>query len=468
MYMRGFGLLAHYFPAEDAQAMTDTPRAPLSSFCYCIAIFLLGETLVRGDKQFDSIALACVAAAILIVALPLLLPQQSVNRRLLDGLIAVGVVVGFCRLPLIDLFFQYPASRQLLMPFVVLAAIAAVLAVLILFRLPRSMVGGAFVLLLLAFSLMGKFYLDLSASPHNDVYVVQELGCQALGDHRNPLGITFPDIYGPRAGFYPPGSVVNGQVQCGYFYPPLSLLMDLPGYLAGDLRYSHLAAVLIAAALLGYSQRHFAPAIWLLFTPRLLFILENSWIETYALLFLAIAVWCHERKRDWLVPVAVGLLLVTKQYLLLTIPAIALLMPQPSQWRTAGRFALIAVIAGSVVTLPFILWSPSAFLHSTTSLYTNLLRPDSISFLPIISRLLGTRLTLLCPLLAALPPSILILLRAPRSASGFAAAVALICLCVFAFSTQAFINYYFYATGALCVAIAAERGFAPDPVSATP
>jgi hypothetical protein len=113
------------------------------------------------------------------------------------------------------------------------------------------------------------------------------------------------------------------------------------------------------------------------------------------------------------------------------------------------------------------LWSPLAFFHSMTALYTGMLRPDSISFLPIISRLLGTRLTLLCPVLAAVPPSILVLCRSPRCASGFAAAMALICLCVFVFSTQAFINYYFVAIAALCAAIGCNAiGEGPSKLSA--
>jgi hypothetical protein len=442
--------------------MSDTPSAPISSFCYCIAILLLGETLVRAADHFDRLALACVPAAIFFVALPLFLPQISLGRRALDGLIAIGVVIGFCRLPLIDLFFRYPASRQVLTPFVVLAVVAAVLSILVLLGRPRSMVGGVFLLLLLDFGFMGKFFLDLSASPHVDVYVIQELGCEALLHGQNPFAITFPDIYVAGAGYYPAGAVVNDQVQCGYFYPPLSLLLDLPGNLAGDLRYAQLAAVLLAAALIGYCRRHFAPAVWLLFTPNLLFILENAWIESYVLLMLATVVWCWFGRKQWLVPISLGLLLVTKQYMLLTLPAAVLLMAKPWRWQSALRFAALAVIAGSAVTLPFILWNPSAFFHSMTVLYTNIIRPDSISFLPIVSRIVGTRLTLLCPLLAAIPASILALLRAPRSASGFAAAVALICLCVFAFSTQAFANYYFFAIGALCTAIASS-GLAGEP-----
>jgi len=430
------------------------PSTPISSFCYCIAIFFLGETLVRGAKHFDTIALVCVAMAIVFVALPMFLPQLRFRRKALDALIAAGVVIGFFRLPLNDLFIQYPQSRQRLMPFFVLSVVAAVLSILVLLQRPRSLVGGVFALLLLDVGLMGCFYINLAASPHVDVYVVQDLGGNALLDGNNPYAMTFPDIYGPNAGFYPANAVVDGQVQSGYFYPPLSLLLDLPGILFGDLRFSHLTAVLLAAALIGYSRRNYAPALWLLFTPNLLFILENAWIETFAALMMALVIWCGERQKTWLVPIAVGLLLVTKQYLLLTVPAVALLPPTPWRWSTTARFAIIALISGSVVTLPFIFWNPQAFFHSMTTLYTNILRPDSISFLPMISRIFGTRLTLACPIVAAVPPAIIILCRAPRSPSGFAAALALICLCMFAFSTQAFINYYFFAIAALLAAIA--------------
>jgi hypothetical protein len=436
--------------------MADTSNAPLASFCHCAAIILLGETLERSVMRPDAIALGCVAVAIGLVALPLLVRPIYFGRWALNVLIAVGIAIGLCRLPYIDSVIRFPQKSQIFLPFAVLAGIAAALATLIVLGQPRTLVGGVFALLLLDVALMGKFHIDLSTISFDDVYVFQAQSCDALVHGNNPFAITFPDIYGPGAHFYPPGSVINGRVQSGYDYPPLTLLLDLPGYFAGDLRYDHLLAVLIAAGLIGYSQRNFAPAVLLLFTPRIYYVLENAWLETYSLLILAIVIWFRDRNKKWLVAIAAGLFLVTKQYLLLTVPAVALLLPEPLRLRESMRFALIALVAGSVVTLPFIFWNPPAFFHSMTVLFKNVLREDSISFLPIISRMLGIRLTLLCPLLAAVPPAILVLRRSPRSSAAFAGAVALVCLCVFAFSTQAFTNYYFFAVAALCAALAVE------------
>ena len=70
----------------------------------------------------------------------------------------------------------------------------------------------------------------------------------------NPYTITFPDVIG--AEWYGPGVSVNGRLRFGYPYMPLTLLMSLPGYLvAGDVRCSHLAAMVGAAALIAYARR---------------------------------------------------------------------------------------------------------------------------------------------------------------------------------------------------------------------
>ena len=52
--------------------------------------------------------------------------------------------------------------------------------------------------------------------------------------------------------------------------------------------------------------------------------------------------------------------------------------------------------------------------------------------------------------------------RAPRSAAGFAGSVGLVYLSLFAFSKQAFANYYFFVIGAFCCAVAAS-GAATGP-----
>jgi hypothetical protein len=57
-----------------------------------------------------------------------------------------------------------------------------------------------------------------------------------------------------------------------------------------------------------------------------------------------------------------------------------------------------------------------------------------------------------------MPPTIAMALwRAPRTPAGFAAAVAVTFTVFFAFSKQAFGNYYFFVIGALACALAAIR-----------
>src|SRR5439155_26001083 len=136
----------------------------------------------------------------------------------------------------------------------------------------------------------------------------------------DPYQITFADIYGEGSGFYNPELVSGGRVQFGYPYPPLTLLLAVPGHVvAGDYRYSELAALVAAAGLIGYMRPTTTAklaASLLLTTPRLFFVLEQGWTEPIALLMLAATVFHWTRSREaspWLC----GLLTVTKQYLII-------------------------------------------------------------------------------------------------------------------------------------------------------
>ena len=69
----------------------------------------------------------------------------------------------------------------------------------------------------------------------------QRSSIAALQRGANPYELTFPNIY-DNASFYGPGLSVDGQLQFGFPYLPLSLLLAVPGQvLTGDHRYSQLA-----------------------------------------------------------------------------------------------------------------------------------------------------------------------------------------------------------------------------------
>ena len=155
----------------------------------------------------------------------------------------------------------------------------------------------------------------------------------------------------------------------------------------------------------------------------------------------------------------VGLLLAAKQYVPLTVAAVWLLVQRPWTAATLRRWATIAATAGLVVTAPFVVWGPAAFVRSLTVLNVGMVRADSISFLPPLLRATGWLGPLLAwPVAGAAVASVLVLWRGERTPAGYAAGVSLIATCLFAVSPLAFGNYYALPIAGLCMAAAADRG----------
>jgi hypothetical protein len=322
-------------------------------------------------------------------------------------------------------------------------------------------------LLLLVSAALGCWMIAASPSPHIDVVTVHQAAYDALRHGHSPYGITFSDIYGRGSGFYSPGEVSGGQVQFGYPYPPLSLLLVVPGFLAGDYRYAELAAVVASAALLAYANRsrhgELAAAL-LLTTPRLFFVVEQGWTEPVSVLLLAATVFAIARSRraaDWLG----GLLIASKQYLVVAAPL--LWLDARARGVPPARAVARAALAGALVTVPFLLWSPRAFVDDVLLLQAREpFRMDALSYLGWLARHgLGepSFLWTACAIVVALA---VVTWRGSASAPGFAGGLAFVSLATFAFGRKAFCNYYFFVVAALCAAVAAttiRRADAPPP-----
>jgi hypothetical protein len=306
---------------------------------------------------------------------------------------------------------------------------------------------------------LGGWMLKASPSPRIDVVVVHRAAIEALIDGRNPYRITFQNIYGPNSGFYNPELVAGDRVMFGYPYPPPSLALVIPGHLwAGDYRYAELAALVIGAALIGYAQPTLTArlsASMLLTSPRGLFVLEQGWTEPVAVLVFASTVFCLLRRPD-VAPWVSGLLVVTKQYLVLA--AIALLRIALTLGVRRRRFLLGLMGAALVSTLPFVLWDPKAFLENVVLLQAREpFRIDSLSYLSWAARA-GWGMGSLAWSVAAASVALMIgLLRTPNTPAGLAASLALSWMVMFAFGSKAFCNYYFFVIGVLCCAVAATN-----------
>jgi hypothetical protein len=188
--------------------------------------------------------------------------------------------------------------------------------------------------------------------------------------------------------------------------------------------------------------------------PRGFFVLEQSWTEPLVLFALAAVVMCA-RRRPNLLPYVLGLFFASKQYAVIAAP-VALLLVRGLSLKEFAIFSGKAALSGIVVTLPFVLWNPHEFYHSVVELqFYQPFRDDALSLLAWYKHSHGVTPPVGLAFVGALVGSVIALWRLPRSASGFAAGVALAVFLFVAFNKQAFCNYYYLVSGALLLAAGA-------------
>ncbi|MBV8782089.1 MAG: hypothetical protein JO353_11895 [Phycisphaerae bacterium] len=311
----------------------------------------------------------------------------------------------------------------------------------------------AFAGVLMTIAYLGHWTICNSPNPSIDVYVFQADSSSALKRGHNPYDMTFPDIYGPPDKVYGPGVVKNGRLQFGYPYFPETLLTIMPARLMNlDVRYSHLAALILTAVLIVAIQPEligYCSALLLLTTPRIFFLIEQSFVEPFVILAFTATVFCSVRLPRAL-PIAMGSFLASKQY----VPMVAILVflwPRP--WRENLRLLIGAMIVAALVTLPLALWNFRAFWQSTITLqFHQPFRWDSISYLALIGEAHIPK-----PAQVAIPFGIFFaaihLVLWLRKSLTFSAAIAFCFLLFFAFNKQAFGNYYLFVMSALACAI---------------
>ncbi|HET6247233.1 MAG TPA: hypothetical protein VFE47_05980 [Tepidisphaeraceae bacterium] len=334
--------------------------------------------------------------------------------------------------------------------------------------------------LLLVYSILAFWTIRACPVPHIDVWYFQELGPEALLDGKNPYDyrqVNFADIYDStlpgHQQVYGDGMVENGHLKFGFPYPPISLYCSTLGVIIGrDTRYAQALALVLAGLLIGYCRPGRLPklaAALFLFTPTVWFVLGRAWTEPFVVLFLAATIFCAARNLRWLVPIAFGLFLASKQYLVFAVPLSFLLIPDfrwssKKSWVSWIVLLFGAAIAGAIVTLPLALRDFHAFWFSLVTVQKDApFRWDALSYLTWAGFNLDTKYTTWVWLAFAGAGLAMILSfwKARRSAAGFAAALALTYLLFIAFNKQAFCNYYFFVIG--CIACAAASS--PTAVS---
>jgi hypothetical protein len=463
----------HSFPIASTAASWSTPTALV------VGVLALGLALEVNFGQYHPTAMpwltlaliACLAAAILPNFGSIKLARWRPDQVLLAIALSIQFALLYTRPPAATLKLNTPED---IIPFKAALALAA--AVVAVAASGTRAARFAVPAVLLAHLSLGVWIIRATPAPGIDVYVFQRDSCEALLDGKNPYALTFPDIYNGELPVYGEDLVKGGRLLFGYPYPPLSLVFALPAHLLGDFRYGHLVCLTLAGALIAYarppveggavpSARAVGAAALLLFTPRGFFVIEAGWTEPLAILMLAATIFAACRRGPrWGIACAIafGLLLGSKQYLVLALPLV-LLLPLP---RIAGRiakFAFLALAVAAVVTLPLALWDIPAFIHSVLTLqFHQPMRPDALSYL---SR--SANIPAWTPFAITFAAMLLCLWRTPRTPAGFAMGLALTLFAFFATNKQAFCNYYALVLASMCCALAALPGLTaakPRPI----
>lgn len=313
----------------------------------------------------------------------------------------------------------------------------------------------AFVVVLLAWHVWHSCSQVRRFHPFIDVLPLQTEATRALLHGVNPYTITHPALYGAEMSrqYYPEGSVANGRLLLGFPYPPLCLLLDVPGELLGDIRFSHIAAVAICAVFLALMAGGWSDAVvvgFFVLNPHTELMELVGWVDSLMLVPLFAAVYAAKYRRWWL-PVALGLFLCSKQYAVLGIFFVPILAGAAG--RSTMRLYLQSIGVAAAVTIPFALWDLPRFVHDTVlfQIHNPLMR-DSLSF----AVLFPIPLTVIVAVVLA---AAIWTLRVGRvHAALFSAGYALALLLFVAANKQAFLNYYYAVMQALLLAAVALSG----------
>jgi hypothetical protein len=438
----------------------DSERGRWLAIASIVAIIAIGRALQIANGILHPDAVLWITAALIMAVAGAVVPRPIAWARVDLPIVALVAIVGLWA-NLGQLYTKPPILVRSL-PGDALAAFnwrlagVSVLATVAICASRRWSKGLQIAALVAAHFVVGVWAIHRSPAPTIDVHIFQRDAIAALRDGVNPYGLTYPDIYGGSS-YYGSGLSVDGRLQFGFPYLPLSLLLALPGQLlGGDHRYAQLVAMELAAVLMAFMRPNgfgAIAAVMFLTTPRIFFVLEQSWTEPFVVFGLAAVVFVacrHARAVPWLF----GGFLALKQYLVLAVPAALLLGWRPREM--PGFFARAAIVAAAV-TLPFVLWNPYAFWKSVVALqFYQPFRLDALSYLSWWTVRGHPQPSEALSFVAAAIAGAVSLWRLPRTPAGFSAAVALTFFAFFAFNKQAFCNYYFFVIGAFAVTLAAS------------
>ncbi len=309
---------------------------------------------------------------------------------------------------------------------------------------------GRFALLAIALAIAGSGVIQSSPRPFIDVWTVQQGGAEAMSNGRNPYTAVAVKDTGPR-----------DAADVPYVYPPMQMFLTLPSYLlGGDVRFTMLASLLLAGFALRFIVQKSGralpavvedgPALVIWTMPKLLFVLEQAWVDPVQVMLVCAAAAAVVTKRPILIAVAFGIVLTAKQTMFWTVGLAGILLGF-----TRRQWVIVAGV-GAASLIPFALADFKQLKHSLLDFVSALPdRPDALTFNIWLARKSGWML----PTALAFPFAAMVAgvsaWRMPRTLQHWALATLATYTIFFVFNKWAFANYYFTLGGLAALAAAA-------------
>jgi hypothetical protein len=416
------------------------------------AALMLSVGLMPLDPDAGTVA---VIGALIVAVAALLVSRRatlSVGARALTRILAVCILIEgfvFASLPILPNVGYQVA--------VFLLSLIGAHATLYESRWRPAEVGLA----LAGFFVVMCWMIASSTSPHIDVVLFQQDGSAALLRGASPYGLRFENIFGHGTPYYARELQVGNQLAFGFPYPPLSLLLAIPGYvIAGDYRYSAAAAVTISAGLVARAGRGriaTGAGMLIILAPITQVVLYWGWSEPFVAVVFAGTAYLAAKSSPS-TTVALGLLVAAKQYcapvLLVGYVLLHALRLKVGPW----PMVIVPIAVAMATVVPFALWDFQGLVHSTV--IVQLLQPfrlDAVAVPALLARFDLAPTSQTIGLVIAGVTALLLIRWAPRTVSGFCYATAIFFAVFFIFSKQAFLNYYFFVLVALACGIATTR-----------
>jgi hypothetical protein len=174
---------------------------------------------------------------------------------------------------------------------------------------------------------------------------------------------------------------------------------------------------------------------------------DRCWTEPVAWMFLCATLYAAVKRPRWLA-LALGLFLASKQFDLLALPLIGMLL-RPFSWKAYWRLLGASLAVAVATLLPFAFPHPGALWHDLVLFHiAQPLRPETLSFGVVFRPYMKIGLLLLLAFLAWIAR------RGAGRPALFSAAFGMALLLFVSAGKQAWMNYYFLIGNAILLAAA--------------